>query len=227
MSRTVTATASGSGSANGILLRVAVLDNAATVQTGAATANSDAFTVPDKAITPTATGSWIYGALVQGASSTTFTAVSGTTFSANIADTTHGAAYGTFRTTGTTTSGTPVTVGASAPTVPSGEGNIALLEILAAGTLAEDATTPAAVSTTAAKTITTASFTPPAGTLLVAQVAADYSGSSTVTMAVTDTGGLSWAKAVADPIGLTSVWIAQVPGAPAGHSFGAMAGGFP
>jgi hypothetical protein len=226
MSRTVTATASGSGSTNGILLRVAVLDNAATVQTGAATANSDAFTVPDKAITPTATGSLIYGSLVQGASSSTFTAASGTTFSANVSDTTHGAAYGTFRTTSTTTSGTPVTVGATAPTIPSGEGNIALLEILAAGTLAEDATTPAAVSTTTAKTITTASFTPPAGTLLVAQVAADYSGSSTVTMAVTDTGGLSWAKVVADPIGLASVWIAQVPAA-AGHAFGAMAGGFP
>jgi hypothetical protein len=212
MSRTVTATASGSGSANGILLTVRVLDNAATTQTGA-TANSDAFTVPDKAITPTATGSIVYGAVVQGSSDTTFTAVSGTTFSANVADATHGAAYGSFRTTGTTTSGTPVTVGASAPTIPSGEGNIALLEILAAGTLTEDATSPSAVSTTSAKTIATAAFSPPAGSLLVASVAADYSGSGSVTPTVSDSGALTWVERAVDPVGLASVWIARVPSA--------------
>jgi len=213
MTRTVTATASGSGSQNGMLLTVKVLDGAAAVQNGAV-ADSDTFTVPELSIDPDATGSWVYGAVIQGASDTTFTAAATTTFSSNVADATHGAAYGSFRTTSTTTSGTPVTVGATAPTVPSGEGNIAVAEILTAGTLSEDSSSPASVSTTAAKTETTAAFAPPAGTLLLAQVVANYSGSGAVAMSVSDSGGLTWTELVADPIGLTSVWIAQVPGNP-------------
>jgi hypothetical protein len=45
-------------------------------------------------------------------------------------------------------------------------------------------------------------------------------------VAVSDTGDLTWDKLAADPVGLASVWIAQVPSA-AGRASGAMTGGFP
>lgn len=210
MAGTVTATASGGGSANGTGIDVRVLNNAASTQNGA-TAGSVTVTTPQQSITPNASGSWVYGALNQ-AGSGTFTPNGSTTFKLNASDTTDNDKLGTFRTTATTTGGTPVTAGATAPTSTAGLTAIALAEILAAGSMNEDASTPAAVNTTT-KIASTASFSPPAGSLLVAIVSADYSGSGTVTMTITDTfGGLTWTPLIQEATaGYAGVWIARMP----------------
>lgn len=215
MSYTVTAAQSGGNTFNGIALTVKVLTGAAATQNGQ-TAGSDSVTTPDLAITPNATGSWVYGALVNDVASPAYTPGAATTFTQNVTDATNGAVYGTFRSTATTTGGTPVTLGATAPTPL--HTAITLAEILASGTLAEDASSPAVISTTAATTVTTASFTPPAGSLLVAVVSSNFSGWAASTVTVTSTGSpsLAWTRQAADGFGLTSVWIAQVPGAAAG-----------
>ena len=63
-----------------------------------------------------------------------------------------------------------------------------------------------------AKTITTASFTPPAGSLIVAMVSSNYDGSGNpITMSVSDTSGLSWTPASTETDFLATVWFAYVP----------------
>src|SRR5260370_35673234 len=96
---------------------------------------------------------------------------------------------GACRTTSPT--GTPgaTVVGASAPSVG---GQTALVEILAAGTITEDASSPASASTTAAASVATASFTPPPGALLVAIVSADASSAAFGTAA--DSSALIWTE---------------------------------
>jgi len=99
-----------------------------------------------------------------------------------------------------------------------------MAEILTSGTLAEDASGPAAVSVLGSGstlTVTTASFSPPAGSLLVALVPSN-GGASQVTMTVTDNLGthLNWHEQVKTNVAgndYAGVWIADVPGAaPAG-----------
>lgn len=211
MSITVTATQSGGGAFDGMGLTVKVVNNAAATQNGATAANDSTITVPELSITPSATGSWVYGAAVNGAAGTGFTAAATTTFDLNAVDTTNNAAYGTCRSTGTTTGGTPVTIGGSGPTEGGGGLGVALAEILAAGTLAEDASSPASVSTDTALTITTAAFTPPAGSLLVAVVAANYSGSGVNVLTMSNSGtALTWVKLIQTTnFGGSAVFIAR------------------
>ena len=113
----VTAAQGGTGTDNGIVLTVKVVTGAlpAAVQDGA-TGNSSTLTVPQQAVTPAGTGSWIYGAVTNVAAATAFTANASTTFSQNVLYAGDGDTFGTFRSAGTTTASTPVTVGASAPT---------------------------------------------------------------------------------------------------------------
>jgi hypothetical protein len=109
-----------------------------------------------------------------------------------------------------------VTIGATAPTLGSGDLYIALAEILAAGTLAEDASTPAPVWTPAAELVTTAAFTPPPGALLVAIAAANTTGGGDDTIAVSNTGpALAWGQLAIDPaLGIAGIFAAFVPAAP-------------
>ena len=144
---------------------------------------------------------------------TSFTAERRNTFSQNVVYTADGDTFGTFRYNGTTTASSAVTAGASAPTETSGLLFWAAAEILASGTLAEDASSPSAVSTTSATTLSTASFTPPAGSLIVAQVSSNYTGSGTLTMTVSG-GTLTWVQLAGETLNLASVWVAQVPAAP-------------
>jgi hypothetical protein len=207
---TVTATQGGAGAANGMLVRVLVLTSAAAAasQTGA-TATSTAGN--NASIVTTATGSRVYGAMANGG--TSYTAEPLCTLIDNFLDTGgSGERWGAFRTTSAT--GTPgsTLVGSSASgSFP----DIAAAEILPAGTIAEDASAPAVATTGTAIFLTTASFTPPAGSLVVVMVACDGTGSALVTMAVTDTGGgLTWipqAQAASASTTYAGVWIAQVP----------------
>ena len=136
---------------------------------------------------PTATGSWIYGTTVYGPA-TTATVDANTTSDLNYANTS--VAMFSFRGTGKTTSGTAVLYGGSAPTGT--VGSFVQAEIKANGTLAEDASSPAAVTTDTANSVTTAGFSPPPGSLLVAMVSGYSTVVSVDTITMSDTlGGLT------------------------------------
>jgi len=210
---TVTATAGGS-TAPGILLRVKVLTGAASAQTGATGINSSntPFT-PDLSLSTTTTGSYVYGALVNGAPLTNgsaFTPASGNTLLDSYADSANAEQYGATRTTAATGTPGPVTAGASAPL---STGSIAFAEILpGAGGISEDPSSPATAVSTTGTAVSTASFTPPDGALLVAMVASD-GGSGQTTMSVSG-GGVAWtpmAEANTAPSDYAGVWVARLP----------------
>jgi hypothetical protein len=208
---TVTAT-QGGGTFQGMLLRVKVLTGAAIAasQTGGTVVTSTTY---GASLTTTVTGSVVYGALTAGSGG--FTAEPLCTLIDNYNDGTNFEQYGSFRTTSAT--GTPgsTLVGASAPAYTLG--GMAAAEILPSGTIAEDASAPAVVTSNTLTALTTASFTPPAGSLIVVMIGSDGDGASTTTMTVTDTGGgLTWiplAQANAGNQEYAGVWIAQVPAA--------------
>lgn len=207
MSLTVTAT-QGGASANGLLLRVKVLTGVAATQNGATASAAATCSV---SITTTVTGSRVYGAVSNGAG---IAADASTTLIDNFTDSTNSEVYGSFKATSAT--GTPgaVAVGASGGDA---FGDVAAVEILASGTITEDASGPVVVTTMTATTVTTASFTPPPGALLVAMIGSDgaANGSTVTTMTVTG-GGLTWTQAAhaATPGSCyAGVWTAQVPAA--------------
>jgi hypothetical protein len=199
----VTATATGGGDVAAIL--------AVTVLTGAAKAASQngatitsAPVPPQAAITPSATGSTVFGATLIFPMGT-LTPTGQTTFSVSSSGA-GDCSYGAFFSTSPTAGGTPVTLGASAP---AGEFNqLAMAEILASGTLAVDPSTPPALFSGFLPALTTAQFSPPGGALLVAQAVGVSNG-----IAVSDTLGLTWSPLAVQ--GQSGVWIAQAPAAPA------------
>jgi len=209
---TVTATASGAGSANGIECSVRVLNNAAHTQNGSAS-NSETVTTPKQAITPSKSGSLVYGVVQHRASTTSFTTTNAITSLANSTVVT-GTRWGMYRSSAATTTSS-TTYGWNTPTGTSGQLYLAQAEILGfpvtgAGSLAEDASTPAVASTSSAKTVTSASFTPPTSGILVALVSNQWSGSGAVSVAVTDStaGGYSWAQlSGTGTTNLCSVWV--------------------
>ena len=137
VSPAVTATQTGSGTHNGMVLTVEVVTGANIMVSGpqyqsyfspGTTASASAYTPAQIAITPQGTGSWVYGAVNRTDAATSWTAMAGSTFTQNVADATNSAAYGTFRSTGTTTAGTPITTGATNGDGVSG-GGVAVAEI--------------------------------------------------------------------------------------------------
>ena len=225
----VTATQGGAAALGGMALTVRVVTGAADNPVGA-TASSYTVTSPELAITPQGTGSLVYGAVCNYSADTLFSSYSNSIFSQNSSDTSNLIAYGAFRSSGTTTASTPVTLGAAAPTVAGGGDTlgVALCEILAGASavLADDKSSPPPqLFTTSATTITTATFTPPPGSLLVAMVEANAltTGATTMTVQVSDSLGLTWTAqsvaatdaAVGGSFEFASVWTARVPAAPA------------
>jgi hypothetical protein len=190
MSITVTATQGGSV-AVGMNLMVKVLTGFAVSPIGAVhgVGGSPANTVPSDTITPVAAGSYIYGAILAG--NIVFSALSGTTFQSNINN--NGLRYITLRSTAVTPSTSPLTLGASQ--VTNGI-SVSLLEILAGSGLTETAGGNA--STAVATTVTTGSFSPSTGALLVATLACNGSGSGggTTTMTVSDSSAQTWTEQV-------------------------------
>lgn len=223
---TVTATQGGLGASQGMALRVFVLTGAKPVasQTGGVNSTNFATTTTNftASITTTQTGSRVYGAISHSPQSTDSGAAA-TTIVDNINDSVNGEEYVTYKATSVT--GTPgaTTLGITLSGTAAG-GPLAMAEILTSGTLAEDASGPAVVSVLGSGstlTVTTASFNPPAGSLLVALVPSN-GGASQVTMTVTDNLGthLNWHEQVKTNVAgndYAGVWIADVPGAaPAG-----------
>src|SRR6516165_5483169 len=169
---TVTATQGGPGAVQGMALRVFVLTGAKPVasQTGGVNSTNFATTTTNftASITTTQTGSRVYGAISHSPQSTDSGAAA-TTIADNINDSVNGEEYVTYKATSVT--GTPgaTTLGITLSGTAAG-GPLAMAEILTSGTLAEDASGPAAVSVLGSGstlTVTTASFSPPAGSLLV------------------------------------------------------------
>jgi hypothetical protein len=157
---------------------------------------------PQAAITPTASGSYVYGAVTENlnvTAGTTYTANASTTFIQNNSSTGNGSVYGTFRSKNATTANTPVTLGGSTP--DNSTTTAALAEIFAApgSTLTEIATaiatglTPGNFNT--GYVSQTAIFTaPPAvNTLLVAMVSTNsYFTLGNASVTITDSGNLTW-----------------------------------
>ena len=202
---TVTATQGGTTAA-GMALRVVVLTGAAVTQSGVTVS---AQTTQQSSITPGQTGSVVFCAAVG--PSGTYTVDAAATQLDNVTDATHSEQYLTCYATATSVATVAETIGYN----HNNTGGVALLEVLQAGTIAQDGSAPAGVSTTSATTITTASFTPPGGALLVAMVASD-GGAGVTTMALTDTSGLglTWVekvKANASTDDYAGIWTAQLP----------------
>jgi hypothetical protein len=211
---TVTATEGGSTAA-GMQLTVKVLTGAAATQNGQ-TAKSSVITTPQLAITPGAAGNRVYGA-VSTNSGTTYTANAQTTFLSN--SVAAGPALGTFRSSAVTTASS-TTYGATAPSgIPAGQISLAMAEIVAAasGSLAEDASSPAAVTTAGVTVISTASFSPVAGALLIAMAATTGGQAGTQTVTLSDSDGGTWTQLTdvsGTALGNAGVWIRQLAGPP-------------
>ena len=199
---TVTASGSGTSLGNGVFLQVLVLDNAALAGTPAtAVINSGNNSAYSASITTTQAGSLVVGLYNDWNSNTdTLAPVTGCTAIAATPDNTLGTEYGAFRTTSAT--GTPgaTTVGYANPGTNDGYAGCAIEVLSSGGTVSLDGSAPAAVVTSSALTVTTASFTPPTGTILVALVSlANNDGTnnnSGFAATVSDTGlGLTWTPA--------------------------------
>ena len=212
---TVTATEGGSTSV-GIAMTVKVVTGQAAAQPG--TVAGATSTTPSEAITPAASGSWVYGSVLGLAGTYTPLAGTSTDQDAHLP----GLEMCQCRSTGTSTGGTPETIGYTATV----NGISAVLaEIKAAGTLTEDASSPAPVNAVAT-TVSTAAFTPPAGSLLVAMVASN-GGAGAATMALTDSSGLglTWTEQVKQNgagNGYAGIWTAAMPAPPSSAGGGAL-----
>ena len=151
------------------------------------------------------TGSWVYGAVLALAG--TATANGATTKQNDAAG--QGLEYLAVRSTGTMTGGSAVTIGVTGVTGIS----ISLLEILAGAGLAEDASSPAAFGNNTI-TATSASFSPPTGSLIVVAVTSN-GGAGVTTMGLSDTlGGLVWTEHSPQQTsgdGYCGMWSAPVP----------------
>lgn len=110
----------------------------------------------------------------------------------------------------TVTASTPVTLGASAPTAD--RKDWASYEVRPSGgsTPSRDASAPAIV-TSASNAVTTASFTPPSGAVLVALGTTNLWSSSAPT--ISDSSGLTWTRRAwfAGGGGMTALFTATVP----------------
>jgi len=212
MTVTATATAGGGG---GALIRVTALTGAkpAAQQPGGVAGTASASSISfDTAITVAATGSVVYGAAANFSNATSFTADAQTTFSDNYSNSSSGDQLGTFRSTAATSATGSQTYGAT----NSASGATALAEILASGTIAEDASaTSAEAQSNTATFIASPSFSPPYGSLLVARVVLQ-NGSTAMTCSITDTSGLglTWTPLSQHSVANSNyagVWIAQMP----------------
>lgn len=218
-----TVTASNSDGSSGIYLQVEVLTSAA--EAGGASASISNGSSGTVTLTPNFTGSFIAEAIsdshggntaITPAASNTLLTVAANTDS--FQDTTVGVTVGAEYYSGTVTAGVGVTVGYTNPSSATAA-QVAVYEVPASGGIwAEDASTPAWVKTSSTNTVTTASFTPPGGTVLVAVVSANYAGvgNPTTTLTVSSTPALTWTprkfSANSTTNGGSAIFTATIPG---------------
>jgi hypothetical protein len=201
----------------GLYLQVQVLDNAVMAGTPATASSNAAYNV---SITTTQAGSFVFGGLNNNAAAASFTASSGCTIIDQYSNTTDGNQYGCFKTTSGTGTPGPTTVGSS--TTFSGTYGVVAVEILASGgTLSVDGSSPAHAAANTGSSITSASFTPPPGTLLAAILTTDGGSASTQVGTVSSTPVLTWTPQIELNSGAGTgvgcyigVWTAVVPNPP-------------
>lgn len=217
---TVTAAESGT-TFPGVLLQVMVLTSAAgpgntATQSGAAAHQAT--------ITITGAGSRVYYAAAN-ASISAFSGASNLALLHDQADSPNGLETATAHSSSATTGAGSLLCGFSTPTAA---GGAALLEITPSGTITEDASSPAAVYSGSSSTAaTTASFSPPLRSLLVAMVAADASTATVLGLSDTSGLGLAWTQQVVSQTTgnlYSGVWTAQMP-APAAVAAPVLGGG--
>lgn len=217
---TVTATTSGATALPGIALDVTVITGQSLTQGGAGATNNA--TPPQVLITPAATGSLLFGAYDNQNGSNVLTGPLATTVDDfGFSDTANAIAYGFFHGASLTTASVPVTLGYTE--VLTGA-RLSAVEIVALGGgpgLAVDATTPAIPTPLpASQVLTSASFTPPGGSLILARIAGNWNNTTAITSTASSSPTLAWTALYLDSTGggfnLTSFWIALVPAQPSG-----------
>jgi Meckel syndrome type 1 protein len=223
MAYTVTATMSGTAANQHIYLWIRVLTGA--IESGGASAgglNAAGGTSVTASLTPNASASLPLFALTADNWGGSYTAAANNTIDSSSADPdTWGAGFGRY--TGAVTAASALTFGASGVGGGCDYSTWACYELkpsVAGVTPAIDGSSPALASATGAgiKTVTSASFTPPAGSVIAAMVCCGGGGSSgSMIMTITNTGGtLTWTQqasggaTVADQD--TFVFTATVPG---------------
>ena len=193
MSFTVTATESGASANQGVYLQVQVLTGA--IETGGATSGGTATTnvASQGSLTPNFSHSLpLFSISADALTGALPAAASNNTYYTNAVDSTDNWAYAFGYYSGTVTAATPLTYGCGSA-AGSDHGNWCAYEIQPSGgsTPAVDGSSPAAVGSPTVQAISTAAFTPPAGSVLVAMVVAGGTGSGAgITMTITDTSGL-------------------------------------
>lgn len=211
----------------GMLLRVQVLTGIAASPIGASAqvSNGGVSITLAASLTTTQAGSRAYGALLNvGPESFTGTGEPGTTILDSVTDAPDGAVYGTCKTTAATVTPGTSLVGSTI----SSRGGAAALEILPAGTILEDASSPAPASTLTGTSVTTAAFSPPLGALLVAMVSSDASTSTVLALSDTSGLGLTWTEQIrAQSAGAAyaGVWTAAMPAPPPAAAAAVVSGG--
>lgn len=155
-----------------------------------------------------ATNSYVVGSLVVGPSGQTITALANSTILDSIQDSTNNLTHGSFISSAKTSATGSATYGSSLAF--GSDGVVACCEILQASgqTLTRQTSRePAVVNTTTANSVTTASFTPNSGDLLVALVDGLEASSGTVS----DSSSMTWTKIVDDTVdGYAGIFVAQV-----------------
>lgn len=219
MAMTVTATFTSNDFGDGAFLDLGVATGAlsAASQTGAtygtASGGNDA---GHASLTTTVTGSRVFGVFGDPAlNDASPVPVAGTTTAANSSPVTGGNAITLISFRSSAATGTP---GSTSFGFASGvgAGSIAMAEILPNGTIALDASAPSPTwaDTGSGGSVTSASFTPVAGSLLVASVGADANSGHPATVLTVSGGGLTWTRLAfgASSLGMVcAVFIADVP----------------
>lgn len=218
MAMTVTATMSGTAANEHIYLWIRVYTSAAEAGGASVSSIAPAGGVGVTAsLTPNFTGSLPLYAITADNWGGSYTAAANNTIDSSSSDADDwGAGFGRF--TGTVTAGTPLTFGASGVGGSCDYGTWACYELPGSGgSPVLDGSSPALASATGAgiKTVTSASFTPPAGSVVVALVCGGGSGTSgSLVMTVTG-GSLTWTQRAGNPTVTdqsTFVVTATVPG---------------
>ena len=219
MAFTVTATSSGSSVNRGVYLLVRVLTNAAEAGGATSGSTSGSGATASGSLTPNFSSSWVvFSISADGSGSVMPTAAANNTYDYNNNDAPDVWSTAQGHYTGTVTASTPLTYGAGSAL--GDHSNWCAYEVPASGgSITVDGSSPAGVNTATLLTIATASFTPPAGAVLAAQVCAGGTGSgSGITVTMTDTSGLGlvWTQraisSASDNFQPTYIFTATVPG---------------
>lgn len=219
MAMTVTATFTSNDFGDGCFLDLDVLTNAlpAASQTGATYGTASGGNDPGRAnLTTTVAGSRVFGVFGDPAlNDASPVPVAGTTVAANSSPVTGGNGITLISYRSSAATGTP---GSTSFGFASGvgAGTIAMVEIKPAGTIGLDASvsSPTWADTGSGGSAVSPSFTPVAGSLLVASVAADANSGHAATVLTVSGGGLAWTRLAfgASNLGMVcAVFIADVP----------------